>query len=206
MTLFRIADLTDVWVFAQVYPNQLPWLRQGQRAEIEVPGIPGQSLEGRVNYIQPVVSPEARTIEVRIQVAQPGEAILLKPNMYADVVIRSPEPEEALAIREQAIIRSGERNVAIIALGNGYFEPRELKLGATADGYVEILEGIQPGEEVVTSSQFLLDSKSNLRAALGALEEGEPADDAGQPEPGIDEPVPEELPPAPPERGGHGTH
>ena len=179
MTLLRIANLQEVWVFAQVYPHQLSWVRQGQRAELQVPGIPGRTLQGRVNYIQPVVSPEARTVEVRIQVAQPGKAILLKPNMYANVELRSPVQQETVAISEQAIIRSGERNVAIIALGNGYFEPRELELGAAGDGYVQILEGIEPGEEVVTSSQFLLDSESNLRAALGALEGGAPGTEHG---------------------------
>ena len=170
MTLLRIADLSDVWVFAQLYPYQLPWLREGQAAEIRVPGLPGRVLAGRVNYIQPVVSAEARTVEVRIQVSQPGDGILLKPNMYGNVEIRSSVQQEAVTIREQAVIRSGERSVAIIALGNGYFEPRVVELGATGDGYVEILAGIEPGEEVVTSSQFLLDSESNLRSALGAMQ------------------------------------
>jgi Cu(I)/Ag(I) efflux system membrane fusion protein len=169
MTLLRIADLRDVWVFAQIYPYQLPWLRKGQVAQIQLSGIPGRSLQGRVNYIQPVVSPEARTVEVRIEVAQPGDAIVLKPNMYADVEIQSPVQQEAVAIPEQSIIRSGERNVGIVALGNGYFEPRDLKLGAAGGGYVEILDGIRAGEEVVTSAQFLLDSESNLRTALGAM-------------------------------------
>jgi Cu(I)/Ag(I) efflux system membrane fusion protein len=169
MVLMRIADLQDVWVFAQIYPHQLPWIREGQQAELQVPGIPGRTLEGRVNYIQPVVRPEARTVEVRIQVPQLGKNVALKPNMYSNVEIRSSVEYEAVAIPEQAIIRSGERNVAVIALGNGYYEPRDLKLGATGDGYVEILEGIKPGEEVVTSSQFLLDSESNLRAAMGAM-------------------------------------
>lgn len=170
MTLLRIADLRQVWVFAQIYPDQLPWIREGQAATIAVPGLPGQPLQGRVNYIQPVVSPEARTVEVRIQVAQPDGGTLLKPNMYSNVEIRSPVQQDAVAIPEQAVLRSGERNVAIVALGNGYFEPREVKLGAAGDGYVEILDGIKQGEEVVTSSQFLLDSEANLRSALGAMQ------------------------------------
>lgn len=176
MTLLAIADLKEVWVFAQIYPSQLPWLREGQTAVIQVPGIPGQALEGRVDYIQPVVSEEARTVEVRIQVAQPGQSLPLKPNMYANVELRSPLPQEGVAIREEAVIRTGERSVAIVALGDGIFEPRELKLGASGGGYVEVLQGIQPGEEVVTSSQFLLDSESNLRAALRAMEGAAPAD------------------------------
>lgn len=174
MTLLRIADLRDVWVFAQIYPHQLPWIRQGLATRIQVPGLPGVTLEGRVNYIQPVVANETRTVEVRIQASQPGNSLVLKPNMYSNVEIRSPVQQPAVAIPEQAVIRSGERNVAIIALGNGYFESRDVELGAAGGGYVEILQGIQPGEEVVTSSQFLIDSESNLRSALGAMGGGAP--------------------------------
>jgi len=202
MTLLRIADLREVWVFAQIYPYQLPWLRLGQSAAVEVPGLPDETLEGRVNYIQPIVTAEARTVEVRIQVSQPGETVRLKPNMYANVEIRSEVQEEAVAIPEQAILRTGERNVAIVALGGGYFEPREVELGATADRYVEILEGIEPGEEVVTSAQFLIDSESNLRAALNAMggrpqgHEGHSMGGSGQP------PSPEPAQePATPEQG-----
>lgn len=172
MALLRIADLRDIWVFAQVYPHELSWVREGQRADLQVPGIPGKALSGRVDFIQPVVSLEARTIEVRIQVAQPAEGIVLKPNMYANVEIRSPIEERVLAIPEQAVIRTGERNVAIVALGDGYFEPRDLKLGSSGSGYIEVLDGIKPSEQVVTSSQFLLDSESNLRSALGAMSSG----------------------------------
>jgi Cu(I)/Ag(I) efflux system membrane fusion protein len=179
MVLLRIADLREVWVFAQIYPYQLPWIQRAQPARIQVPGMPGRAIEGRVNYIQPVVSAEARTVEVRIQVVQPGEGILLKPNMYANVEICSPLGRRGIVLSDQSIIRTGERNVAIVALGNGTFEPRDVTLGATSDGHIEILEGLQPGEEVVTSAEFLIDSESNLRAALNAMRA--PATDAGQP-------------------------
>jgi Cu(I)/Ag(I) efflux system membrane fusion protein len=174
MTLLRIADLKDVWVFAQIYPHQLSWIGEGQAAEVRVPGVPSGALEGRVSYIQPVVSTEARTVEVRIEIPQPSDRILLKPNMYANIEIRSPVERQAVAVREQAVIRTGERNVVIVALGHGYFEPRDVELGATGGGYVEILDGIEPGEEVVTSSEFLIDSESNLRTALGAMGAGAP--------------------------------
>ncbi|MBI5548455.1 MAG: efflux RND transporter periplasmic adaptor subunit [Deltaproteobacteria bacterium] len=169
MTLMRIADLRDVWVFAQIYPYQLSWIHEGQEAEIRVSGVPGPALKGRLDYIQPVVSQEARTVEVRIQVPQPGHGVVLKPNMYSNVEIRSPVELEVVAIPEQSILRSGERNIAIIALGNGYYEPREVQVGVSADGFVEIQEGIKEGDNVVTSSQFLIDSESNLRSALGAM-------------------------------------
>jgi Cu(I)/Ag(I) efflux system membrane fusion protein len=179
MVLLRIADLREVWVFAQIYPHQLPWIQRAQPAQIQVPGIPGRTIEGRVNYVQPVVSAEARTVEVRIQVAQPGEGILLKPNMYANVEIRSPLERRGIVVSDQAILRTGERNVAIVALGNGTFEPRDVTLGATSDGQVEILDGLRPGDDVVTSAEFLIDSESNLRAALNAMRV--PAADGGQP-------------------------
>ncbi len=169
MTLLRVGDLREVWLFAQIYPHQLPWLREGQVVEIQVAGIPDRLIEGRVDYIQPVVSMESRTVEVRVQVAQPGDDVLLKPNMYANVTIRSPVAQQATTVNEQAVIRTGERTVVIVALGNGYFEPREVKLGASGGGYVEILDGLKPNELVVTSSEFLLDSESNLRSAMGAM-------------------------------------
>lgn len=209
MPLLRIADLGEVWIFAQIYPHQLPWIREGQAAGIRVPGIPGRTLEGRVNYIQPVVSPEARTVEVRIQVQQPGGGILLKPNMYANVELHSPLGQEAIAVPEQAVIRTGERDVAIVALGSGFFEPREVMLGAVGDGYVEVLEGIRRGEEVVTSSEFLIDSEANLRSALGAMSPGAPGHAGhamGAPmggSGGAQPPEPERGRPAPGQHRGH---
>ncbi|MHB8877759.1 MAG: efflux RND transporter periplasmic adaptor subunit, partial [Myxococcaceae bacterium] len=118
---------------------------------------------------QPALNPESRTLQVRFQVEQPGPGVLLRPDMVATVEIRSPVAYEVVAVPEQAVIRSGERTIAIIALGRGYFEPREVRLGNSAEGFVEVREGLRAGERIVTSSQFLIDSESNLRSALGTM-------------------------------------
>ncbi|MBI5542626.1 MAG: efflux RND transporter periplasmic adaptor subunit [Deltaproteobacteria bacterium] len=171
MPLFEIADLSDVWVYAQVYPQDLAWISIGDEAQVALSYLPGRTFRGRVSFIQPVVDVDARTVRVRIQVAQPSRSLLLRPDMYANVELRSRETVEGVAIPEQAVLRTGERTVVIVALGRGFFQPREVRLGVAADGRVEILEGLRPGEKLVTSSQFLIDSESNLRAALSSMSE-----------------------------------
>ncbi len=168
MELYKIADLTTVWVFADIYQDELAWVKLGQDAEISLSYLPGQKFSGAITYISPTLERESKTVKVRIEVKNTG-AFDLKPGMFATVEIRSTLPEPALAAPEQSIIRSGERNLAVIALGNGYFEPREVTLGVSADGYVQILEGVSEGEQIVVSSQFLIDSESNLKAAVQQL-------------------------------------
>lgn len=182
--LFKIANLSNVWILADVYEYELPWVAAGQRATVELPYAPGSTLEGRVTYVYPYVAGETRTVKVRIEVRRPGSPIELKPDMYATATIRSPVVREAIAVPEQAIIRTGERSVAIVALGGGWFEPRDLKLGVAADGYVEVLDGLRAGERLVTSSQFLIDSESNLRAAVAAMRPREAAGESAQGAPG----------------------
>jgi multidrug efflux pump subunit AcrA (membrane-fusion protein) len=167
--LFKVADLSNVWVLADVYEYELPWVRTGQPATVELPYAPGTTIEGRVTFIDPALSSETRTVKVRIEVQNAGARVELKPDMYATVTLRSPITRETVAIPEQAVLRTGERSVAIVALGGGWFEPRDLKLGVTADGYVEVLSGVRAGELLVTSSQFLIDSESNLRRAVAGM-------------------------------------
>jgi multidrug efflux pump subunit AcrA (membrane-fusion protein) len=169
MPLFKIADLSNVWVLADVYEYEVPWVATGQRATVELPYAPGTTLEGRVTYVYPSVAGDTRTVKVRVEVHNPGDRIELKPDMYATVVIRSPVVREAVAVPEQAVIRTGSRSVGIVSLGGGWFEPRDLDLGVTAEGYVEVLAGVRAGEQLVTSSQFLIDSESNLRSAAAAM-------------------------------------
>jgi len=169
MPLFKIADLSNVWVLADVYEYELPWVATGQRATVELPYAPGATLEGRITYVYPYLAGETRTVKVRIEVRNPGGRVELKPDMYATVTIRSPVVRETVAVPEQAVLRTGERSVGIVALGGGWFEPRDLKLGVTADGYVEVLAGVAAGEQLVTSSQFLIDSESNLRSAVAGM-------------------------------------
>lgn len=168
MDLFKIADLSTVWVLADIYQYELPWVKIGQVADIELSYLPGKTFKGTITYIYPTLSMETRTAKVRIEVRNTPN-IDFKPEMFATVKIVSPVAVDAVAVPDQAIIRSGERNVVVVALGGGYFDPREVKLGVMADGYVQILEGVREGEKIVTSSQFLIDSESNLKAAISQL-------------------------------------
>jgi Cu(I)/Ag(I) efflux system membrane fusion protein len=169
MTLYKIADLSDVWVLADVYQYELPWVRLNDLAEVGLSYLPGRTFQGKITYIYPYLSGETKTVKVRIEVPNPRGEIVLKPEMYADVTIKSPLVVNAVAVPDQAIIRSGERNIVVVSLGGGYFDPRDVKLGVTADGYVQILGGIKEGEQIVTSSQFLIDSESNLKAAISQM-------------------------------------
>ncbi len=168
MDLYKIADLSTVWIIADIYQFELPWVNVGQQADVELSYLPGKAFKGRVTYIYPMLSMETKTAKVRIEV-QNTATLDFKPEMYATVKLVSPVAVDAIAVPDQAIIRSGERNIAVIALGGGYFDPREVKLGVMADGYVQVLEGIKEGEKIVTSSQFLIDSESNLKAAVGLM-------------------------------------
>ncbi len=168
MTLYKIADLSTLWILADIYEYELPWVKVNQKAEIELSYLPGKTFNGTVTYIYPYLSAETRTARVRIQIGNTA-GLELKPEMFVTVKLISPLSVDAVTVPEQAVIRSGERNIIVISLGNGYFEPREVKLGLTADGYTQILAGAHAGEVVVTSSQFLIDSESNLKAAISSM-------------------------------------
>jgi len=168
MELYKIADLSTIWVIADIYQYELPWVRVGQKVDIELSYLPGKKFQGTVTYIYPMLSMETRTAKVRVEVRNTA-ALEFKPEMFATVQIASPIAMNAVAVPEQAIIRSGERNVIVIALGGGYFDPREVKLGVSADGYVQVLDGVNEGEKIVVSSQFLIDSESNLKAAISQM-------------------------------------
>ena len=168
MDLYKIANLSSVWIIADIYQYELPWVKVGQPAEVELSYLPGKTFRGVITYIYPMLSMETKTAKVRVEVRN-TPAIDFKPEMYATVKIASPVTLDAVAVPDQAIIRSGERNIVVIALGGGYFDPREVKLGLMADGFVQILEGVKDGEKIVTSSQFLIDSESNLKAAINQM-------------------------------------
>lgn len=191
--LFKIADLSNVWVLADVYEYELPWIATGQQATVELPYAPGTTLEGRITYVYPYLASETRTVKVRVEVRNPGGRIELKPDMYATVTVRSPIVRETVAVPEQAVIRTGDRSVGIVAIGGGWFEPRDLKLGVTADGYVEVLAGLAAGDRLVTSSQFLIDSESNLRSAVAGMAAHEGLHGAGASSSARTDPVPAEA-------------
>jgi len=168
MEMYRIADLSTVWIYADIYQFEMPWVKIGQEANVDVSYLPGQEIKGKITYIYPTLNMETKTVRVRIEVMN-TPTFDLKPEMFVTVRILSPITIKTIAVPEQAIIHSGERNIAVIALGGGYFEPREVKLGVTANGYVQILHGIHQGENIVVSSQFLIDSESNLKAAISQM-------------------------------------
>jgi len=170
--LYRIADLTHMWVIAEVAEADLSSIAIGTSALVTVRAYPNKPFEGRVTFIYPDIKPETRTARVRIEVPNPDGR--LKIDMYADVVFRTGvEKGPVIAVPASAIIDSGTRQVILISKGDGRFEPRPVKLGRRGDGYVEILSGVTKGEDVVTSATFLIDAESNLKAALQAFTQQE---------------------------------
>jgi Cu(I)/Ag(I) efflux system membrane fusion protein len=166
-TLFQIADLSNVWIVASVFEQDLGYLRPGQKAAVSVTAYPGRTFSGQVTFVYPTVEPETRTARVRVELS--NEAGLLKPDLYGTVDIEAGESVAAVAIPESAVLDSGTRQVVLIDLGGGTFEPREVELGARGDGYVEVVEGLAAGQRVVVDGNFLIDAESNLKAALESL-------------------------------------
>ena len=165
--LYRIAELSRVWVYADVYEYELPWVKVGQEAIVELSYLPGKIFRGEVAYIYPFLEDKTRTVKVRM--IFDNAALELKPEMYANVNIQSLVSRDALVVPGQAVIRSGERDIVVVALGEGRFQSRQVKLGVEANGSYQVLEGLRPGDEIVTSAQFLIDSESNLKAAVSSM-------------------------------------
>lgn len=164
--LYRIADLSRVWLIADVFEQDIGRVRVGQRARAALEAYPGRSFEGRVAYLYPTLKAETRSAQVRIEL--PNEDGRLKPAMYAQVEIAAGGGT-VLAVPNSAVIDSGARRVAIVDRGEGRFEPRAVKLGPRGDDYVAVLEGLKEGESVVVAANFLIDAESNLKAALGTM-------------------------------------
>ena len=168
--LYQVTDLSSVWVLADVPEADLGLLRNGAAAALNFTAYPGQRFEGRVTYVYPTLKPETRSVPVRIELANPKG--LLKPAMAAQVELAVGNAAPVLAVPDSAVIDSGTRRVVLVQRGQpgeGRFEPREVQLGAHGDGAYEVLQGLQAGEQVVVSANFLIDAESNLRAALGAF-------------------------------------
>jgi Cu(I)/Ag(I) efflux system membrane fusion protein len=165
--LYMIADLSQVWVYADIYEYELPWVQIGDTAKIQLAGIPGKQFEGHLDYIYPYAESKTRTIKARLIFDNPEQ--LLKPNMFAEVTIYAGRKIDAIVIPDEAIVRSGTRTKVFVVRGKGKFEPRTVKLGIASEGQVQVLEGLSAGEEIVTSSQFLIDSESKLREATAKM-------------------------------------
>jgi Cu(I)/Ag(I) efflux system membrane fusion protein len=172
--LYRIADHTHLWVIADVAESDLPAIKLGTHAIVTVRAYAVEPVEGEVTFIYPELRAETRTARVRIELPNPDGR--LKIDMYADVVFQTTANEQpAIAVPADAVIDSGTRQIVLVVKGEGRFEPRTVKLGRRGDGYVEVLDGVSEGEEVVTAATFLIDAESNLKAALRAFTRPETA-------------------------------
>ncbi|HEV2454261.1 MAG TPA: efflux RND transporter periplasmic adaptor subunit [Verrucomicrobiae bacterium] len=169
-TLYRLADLGIVWVYAQVYEQDLPYVQLGQEAVVKLSSLPDREFRGRVTYIYPDVDEKTRTAKVRLEFENPG--YFLKPGMFVSATITSELEPSALLAPDSAVLRSGEKNTVFVALPGGKFDPHTVELGPEAEqDMVEIISGLQEGERVVTSGQFMLDSESQLREAIQKMNE-----------------------------------
>lgn len=188
---YEIVDLGHLWVLADVYESELRHVQVGMPATLELQAFPNRRFEGKVVFIDPLLDPKTRTVKVRLTFPNPtGE---LRPEMYGEVTLRG-QSRDALRIPTDAVIDSGTRHVVFASLGDGKFQPREVKLGDGDGSFVEVLEGLREGEQVVTRANFLIDSESRLKASLAAMAHSS---------------APAAPPPAPPAADphtGHGGH
>ena len=165
MKLYRLADLGIVWVQAQVFEQDLAFVRLGQEATVSLSYLPDRKFRGRVTYVYPTVDEKTRTARVRMEFHNPG--YFLKPGMFATVELQAELAESAILVPDMAVLRSGEKNTVFVALDGGKFEPRTVTLGPRAENnFYQVLSGLNEGERVVTSGQFMLDSESQLREAI----------------------------------------
>lgn len=164
--LYKIADLSTVWILGEVYEYELPFLKVGQEVKAALSYYPGETFGGRISYIYPYLKPETRTNPVRVEVRNPG--LKLKPEMFANLEI-NVDYGTKLAVPADAILDSGGAKMVFVTAGDGYFEPREVKLGVKGQDVYEVLGGVMEGESVVTSANFLVDSESSLKAALSRM-------------------------------------
>ncbi|MCF6338990.1 MAG: efflux RND transporter periplasmic adaptor subunit [Gammaproteobacteria bacterium] len=163
-SIISLVDMTTIWLIASIFESQADWVKIGDRATAELPFMPGKTWDGTIEYIYPLLDPKTRSLEVRLRFNNPDE--LLKANMYADVKIFTKPKRKVLVIPHESLIRTGEGDRVIIALGDGKFKPVTVKVGIESNNKIEILHGLKEGDEIVVSSQFLIDSESNLRASL----------------------------------------
>ncbi len=166
--LYRIGNLKEIWVNTEVYEFDAPWIRTGQKATMELSYQQGKQFSGKVDYIYPTLNKKSRTLTVRLRFENPG--IVLKPGMFATVRIQAQHKDDTLVIPTEAIIHTGQRQLVFVSTRIGRYEPREVTTGLVGDGHVtEILSGVQQGDEVVISGQFLLDSESQFQEAREKL-------------------------------------
>jgi len=165
--LYQIADLSSVWVQAEVAEQDIGLVKVGSVARVDIAAYPDRHFQGKIDFIYPTLDSATRTVQVRVELANPDG--LLKPAMFANVQLAALQSGKVLTVPVSAVIDSGKRQIVLVQLAEGHFEPRTVKLGNRSENYVEVLEGVAEGEQVVTSANFLIDSESNLKAALNGF-------------------------------------
>ena len=167
--LYRIGNLKNIWVEADVYEADAPFVETGDPAAMHLEFEPGRTYSGEISYVYPTLNPESRTLKVRLEFANPG--LILKPGMFAIVDVQAERRQGAVVVPTEAIIHSGQRTIVFVALGVGRYAMREIVTGVVGDNYVtEVRSGLEVGEAVVTSGQFLLDSESQLQEAAKKMQ------------------------------------
>lgn len=167
--LYMIADLSIVWVYADIYEYELPWIQVGDPVDMRLAGVPGRIFKGHLAFIYPYAEAKTRTIKVRL--VFDNAELLLKPDMFADVTIHAGKQVDAVVIPSESVVRSGAKTQVFVVRGAGKFEPRPITTGLSSNGDIAVLDGIKAGEEVVTSAQFLIDSESRLHEAAAKMTE-----------------------------------
>ena len=173
MRLFTLADLSRVWVNVEVYANQLPWVKVGDPVELTLAFVPGRRWQGRIDYLYPTLNPQSRTVTARLLFDNPDG--VLRPGMYANATIGAAERSMVLAVPREAVLRTGTQDSVILALGEGHFQPVMVHTGAENDDYVEIVDGLEEGQKIVLSGQFLLDAEANFQGAGARMQGGDAA-------------------------------
>lgn len=171
MRLFTLADLSHVWVNVEVYANQLPWVKVGDPVDLTLAFIPGRHWQGRIDYLYPTLNPQSRTVTARLLFDNADG--VLRPGMYANATIGAAERSTVLAVPREAVLRNGTQDSVILALGEGRFQPVIVHLGAENDDYIEIIDGLQEGQKIVLSGQFLLDAEANFQGAGARMQGGD---------------------------------
>jgi Cu(I)/Ag(I) efflux system membrane fusion protein len=171
--LYQVTDLSSVWVIADVFEQDIGLVRNGSQATVQINAYPDKTFRGRITYVYPTMNADTRTVPVRVELANPGH--LLKPAMFTQVEVQVGGKTPVITVPDSAVIDSGTRQIVLVQSGEGRFQPREVKLGARSDNYVEVREGVKEGEQVVVAANFLIDAESNLKAAIGGLAGATPA-------------------------------
>ena len=173
--VMSIAQLDRVWVLAEVFERQAAWVRAGQTADVSLDYLPGDRWQGRVDYVYPELDPQTRALKVRVRLE--NESVALRPNMFSRVTIRGEAADATVHIPREALIRGGSTDRVVLALGEGRFRAQPVTVGIESGDRVAIREGLSPGDRVVTSGQFLIDSESSIESALRRMDA--PADHSG---------------------------